>query len=97
MKKITLILLGFTLLVGCSSTLSEGSIRKATAKSLGLQEHEFTFGNREDNPTEIKYDVKTKKGERYKCTMTYVGTYTTPTCLDKNGQQVKPIVKKEVF
>ena len=98
-QKIFLSLSVFTLLVGCSNNVAPGMVREKTAVSLGLERHEFTLSNRQDNTADIQYDLNLKNGASYHCTMPFSFFFIhEPTCLDKNGNQLKKVeTKKETF
>lgn len=101
MKKI-IALAVFLTLTGCSNSFSESNLRKATARSIGLQEHEFIIGNRKNGVSTIEYDVKNKNnGEIYHCSTVFApisgGVTTSPSCVDKFGSAIEPVTDKVTF
>lgn len=101
MKK-TITLTIFLTLLGCSNSFSESNLRKATARSIGLQEHEFIIGNRKNGVSSIDYDVKNKNnGDIYHCSTVFApisgGVTTSPSCVDKFGSTIEPTTNNVTF
>lgn len=79
---------------GCASVaVTDQAILDRTAFALGLNKGDFTVSNRVDEGTTTRYNVRTKSGQDYNCSLggsiSVLGRTVTDALCAKKGEPTK--------
>lgn len=97
MKKTILVLSTAVLALataGCASTLiGDDVIAERTSFALGLNKSDFTISNRSDDGGSTRYQVRTKTGQEFNCsvgvTVSVLGRQVTDALCSKKGEPAR--------
>ena len=84
---------------GCASTLvSDDAIVERTAFALGLNRTDFTISSRSDDGASTRYNVRTKTGQEFNCSLGVVVSVlgrqvTDPVCNRKGETPRNPLLR----
>ncbi len=79
---------------GCASTLiGDDVIADRTASALGMNKSDFTIGSRSDDGSSTRYQVRTRTGQEFNCsvgvTVSVLGRQVTDALCSKKGEPAR--------